>query len=195
MGYCPLVYQGKECFEWWLVERYNGEAPPADPRKHALERVGGFAYPTPQILEQTDHEHILFRCIVEYIPGLKQWTKGRVTIMGDAAHPTSPYAAYGAGMAIEDGYFLGKYLKEADFSDPASLQAALKKYEDLRRPYTNYTTKFARNLGRVYHNIPTPLRYVRDFMLDNVAATGRNIEKGVTEEAASLLRLVLDEPF
>ena len=41
---------------------------------------------------------------------LKQWSKGRATIIGDAAHPTSLYAAYGAGMATEDGYFLGRRL-------------------------------------------------------------------------------------
>ena len=195
MGYCPLVFEGKDCFEWWLVEEYKGEAPPENVTEYVLDKVGHFAEPTRQILTHTDHDKHLFRWIVEYIPGLKQWTKGRVTIMGDAAHPTSPYAAYGAGMAIEDGYFLGKFLKDSNLKDHKSFGPALKQYEDLRRPYTNYTTRFARNLGRVYHNVPGPLRKVRDLFLDNVSAAGKNIEKGVTEDAEALLRQVLDQPF
>lgn len=195
MGYCPLVFEGKNCFEWWLVEEYKGEPEPQDVRAYVKEKVGHFADPTSAIMAQTDTTHQLFRWVVEYIPGLKQWSKGRVTIMGDAAHPTSPYAAYGAGMAIEDGYFLGKYLKDAGMTDKAAILAALKKYEDLRRPYTNQTTKFARVLGRVYHNVPAPLRSLRDFMLDHVKASGRNIEKGFTSDAETLLGFVLDEPF
>jgi 2-polyprenyl-6-methoxyphenol hydroxylase-like FAD-dependent oxidoreductase len=195
MGFCPLVFEGKQCYEWWLVEEYKGQPKPDNISEYVLGKVGHFANPTKAILEQTDHNHQLFRWVVEYIPPMKQWSKGRVTIMGDAAHPTSPYAAYGAGMAIEDGYFFGKYLKDAGSTDFKGIQSALQTYEDLRRPYTNYTTKFARNLGRVYHNVPGPLRSIRDFVLDNVKAAGRNIEKGVTEDAESLLRLVLDEPF
>ena len=98
-------------------------------------------------------------------------------------------------MAIEDGYFFAKFLKDADRSNPAAVTQALKDYEALRRPYTNATTRFARNLGRVYHNVPGPLRSLRDYMLDNVEATGKNIEKGFTEEAESLLGMVLDQPF
>ena len=195
MGYCPLIFEGKKCIEWWMVERYKGEAPPENVTEYVLGKIGHFAEPSGAILKQTDHDNHLFRWIVEYIPGLKKWSKGRATILGDAAHPTSPYAAYGAGMAIEDGYFLGKYLKEANLDDPASIAAALKTYEDLRRPYTNYTTRFARNLGRVYHNVPAPLRKLRDLVLDHLPAAGKGIEKGVTEDAESLLRLVLDEQF
>lgn len=195
MGYCPLIFEGKHCYEWWLVEEYKGEDAPKDVPAYVKGLVGHFAEPTNQIMEQTDSTNQLFRWIVEYFPGLKRWSKGRITIMGDAAHPTSPYAAYGAGMAIEDGYFLGKYLKDADFSNPASIADALRKYEDLRRPYTNQTTRFARNLGRVYHNVPAPLRSIRDHFLDNVRSTGKNIEKGFTEEAEGLLGAVLAEPF
>ncbi|EEP74742.1 hypothetical protein MCAG_05069 [Micromonospora sp. ATCC 39149] len=48
---------------------------------------------------------------------LQRWSKGRVTLVGDAAHPTRSYAAYGAGMATEDGYFLGRSLSGIDLSD------------------------------------------------------------------------------
>ncbi len=195
MGYCPLVFEGKKCVEWWMVERYKGEAPPENVTGYVLGKIGHFAEPSAEILRLTDHKKQLFRWIVEYIPGLDQWTKGRVTILGDAAHPTSPYAAYGAGMAIEDGYFLGKYLKDSGLGNSEAISRGLKDYEDLRRPYTNYTTKFARNLGRVYHNVPAPLRKVRDFVLDNVRASGKGIEKGVTDDAEALLRFVLDQPF
>jgi 2-polyprenyl-6-methoxyphenol hydroxylase-like FAD-dependent oxidoreductase len=41
-----------------------------------------------------------------------------VTLLGDAAHPTSPYAAYGAGMSIEDGYFLARELQACDGHTP-----------------------------------------------------------------------------
>ena len=195
MGYCPLVYEGKDCFEWWLVEQYKGESKPADVQAYVKSKVGHFADPTNAIMEQTDDTHQLFRWVVEYFPGMKQWTKGNVTIMGDAAHPTSPYAAYGAGMAIEDGYFLAKFLKDADRSNPVAVTEALKKYEELRRPYTNGTTRFARNIGRLYHNVPGPLRSLRDYMLDNTKGAGKNIEKGFTEEAEGLLGMVLDQPF
>ena len=195
MGYCPLIFEGKECFEWWLVEEYKGQPAPKDVQAYVKEKVGHFADPTTDIMAQTDTTHQLFRWVVEYIPGLKQWSKGRITIMGDAAHPTSPYAAYGAGMAIEDGYFLGKCLKDGDLTSAAGIKAALKAYEDLRRDYTNQTTKFARVLGRIYHNVPAPLRSLRDYLLDNVKAAGKNMEKGFTEDAEKLLGAVLAEPF
>jgi salicylate hydroxylase len=62
---------------------------------------------------------------------LAQWTRGRVTLLGDAAHPMLPYLAQGACMAIEDAYALA-----AALSRSSNVEAALKSYEALRRPRT-----------------------------------------------------------
>jgi salicylate hydroxylase len=59
---------------------------------------------------------------------LPHWTDGRVTLMGDAAHPMLPFLAQGAVMAIEDAYALGTLLARL----PSA--AALRKYEELRLP-------------------------------------------------------------
>ncbi|QSE77756.1 FAD-dependent oxidoreductase [Rhodococcus koreensis] len=112
--------------------------------------------------------------------------------LGDAAHPTSPYAGYGAGIAIEDGYFLGKALEGRDLSDPQSLREGLAVYDDQRVAYTNKVTSFARFLGRMFHNAPKPVRKVRDFFLDHTKIPDKQISKGYTEDAQKLLRAILD---
>ena len=97
---------------------------------------------------------------------LKQWSKGRATIVGDAAHPTSPYAAYGAGMATEDGYFLGRRLAGVDLRTTPPSRAALDAFEDPRKPHTARQVQQACMLGKVFHHAPAPLRPVRDAVLD-----------------------------
>jgi salicylate hydroxylase len=62
---------------------------------------------------------------------LAQWTRGRVTLLGDAAHPMLPYLAQGACMAIEDAYALATSLARS-----ADVETALRSYEALRRPRT-----------------------------------------------------------
>lgn len=59
---------------------------------------------------------------------LQQWSSGAVTLLGDAAHPTLPFLAQGAAMAIEDGYVLARAL--AAHRD--NLQQALGSYEAAR---------------------------------------------------------------
>lgn len=193
MGYAPLRFQDKDCFEWWFVEKCDeNQAEPANPAEYVRERIKHFSYPVPQILDATDTSHNLFRWVVKYREPLKQWSRGRATLLGDAAHPTSPYAAYGAGMAIEDGFFLAKYLKGRDLSDASALQAGLQRYDDQRVEYTNQTTAFARFLGRLYHGVPAPLNRLRDLFLDHSSLPAKMISKGVTNEAQALLRAVLE---
>jgi salicylate hydroxylase len=60
---------------------------------------------------------------------LKTWTVGRVTMLGDAAHPMTPFLGQGACMAIEDALLLGRA-----FAESSSVSEALRRYEDARRP-------------------------------------------------------------
>ena len=64
---------------------------------------------------------------------LATWTRGRLTLLGDAAHPMLPHAGQGANQAIEDGVALATVLSHAD---RASAPRALLIYERLRREHT-----------------------------------------------------------
>jgi len=78
---------------------------------------------------------------------LAQWTRGRVTLLGDACHATLPYLAQGANMAIEDGMVLARALDEFD-----DAPEALRRYEKARKERTTQIVrKSSENLGR-FHN-------------------------------------------
>ena len=65
---------------------------------------------------------------------LPQWSKGCMTLLGDACHPMLPFMAQGAGMAIEDAVVLGRCLK--DVSNRAQAATALQRYEEVRKERT-----------------------------------------------------------
>jgi salicylate hydroxylase len=60
---------------------------------------------------------------------LPQWSRGRITLLGDACHPTLPFLGQGGVMALEDGYVVAACLQRY-FADPAK---ALGRYEELRK--------------------------------------------------------------
>ena len=79
---------------------------------------------------------------------LPRWSMGRVTLLGDAAHPTLPFLASGAVMAIEDGFVLARALERYG----VDLQEALKAYERARLERTSRVVNgSADNTGR-FHN-------------------------------------------
>ena len=65
-------------------------------------------------------------------PPMPAWTKGRVTLLGDACHSMLPMLAQGAVMALEDGYVLGRALTESR----ADVPCRLLNYEAARRERT-----------------------------------------------------------
>ena len=138
----------------------------AELRLRAAKLGSEFAFPLPELIAATDPADVQRWDIRDRVP-MKQWSQGRVTLVGDAAHSTSPYAAYGAGMAIEDGYFLGRRLAGVDLSDQAAVEAALKAYEEPRKPHTKLQSNLAFNLGLVFHHAPAPLRPLRDLVFDH----------------------------
>ncbi len=96
---------------------------------------------------------------------VKSWGRGRVTLIGDAAHPTLPYLASGAVMALEDAVVLGRKLaairsRETEVSDRA-IMGALRAFETRRQPRTARIVKRSHALGRIYH-AGSPLSLARD---------------------------------
>jgi salicylate hydroxylase len=78
---------------------------------------------------------------------IRHWSKGRVTLLGDAAHPTLQSLAQGACMAIEDGLCLAERIEHArgDFAD------AFRRYEAARFIRTARVTLESRSLWEFYH--------------------------------------------
>jgi salicylate hydroxylase len=76
-----------------------------------------------------------------------QWTYGRVTLLGDAAHPTTQYMAQGACVAMEDAVTLGEALRAHD----DDWSAALDRYQRSRIARTARIVLSSREMGRIYH--------------------------------------------
>ena len=85
------------------------------------------------------------------VPDGGEWTAGAIALLGDAAHAMLPFAAQGAGMAIEDAAVLAKCLGEGVGESAAGIPAALKRYERLRRSRVARVQRTARRNGMVYH--------------------------------------------
>jgi 2-polyprenyl-6-methoxyphenol hydroxylase-like FAD-dependent oxidoreductase len=166
-SWTSIRHERRDGHQWWVLTATDPNAPaPADLKAAATELAAEFLAPLPGLVAATQPQDVQ-RWVLRDRPALKQWSQGRATLVGDAAHPTSPYAAYGAGMSIEDGYFLGNALRGMDLTDLAAVQGALQSYEEPRKPHTAKQVQMAWMLGKVFHHAPAPLRPVRDFVFDH----------------------------
>jgi 3-hydroxybenzoate 6-monooxygenase len=78
---------------------------------------------------------------------VKQWSRGRVTLLGDAAHPMLQYLAQGACMAVEDAVVLADAVAAAG----GDFEAAFESYQQARYLRTGRVQLTARYYGEAYH--------------------------------------------
>ncbi|MDP6872586.1 MAG: FAD-dependent monooxygenase [Alphaproteobacteria bacterium] len=83
---------------------------------------------------------------------MPQWGEGRVTLLGDACHAMLPFMAQGAVQAIEDAYTLAQCLAVAG----KDAEAALQRYEDLRRERTATVQQMSRDNIQFFHHADIP---------------------------------------
>ena len=81
---------------------------------------------------------------------MKTWTNGRLTLLGDAAHPMLPHLGQGANQSLEDGIALATILAERKDGD---ITAALHAYEELRRERVADVQRGARQNGLRYDSM------------------------------------------
>lgn len=121
----------------------KGQDKPGTVKQKLLSMFKGWQAPIEAIIEATAEEAILRTDIQDRKPRLR-WTEGRVTLLGDAAHPMTPNLGQGACQAIEDAVVLAECLRQE-----SDLEAALQQYEKRRIPRTGKVVRQARQLGQI----------------------------------------------
>jgi len=151
LNYVGFVQSGELTRESWSA--------PGDP--DALRREFAGWDPTVEaILQQV--ESCFWWGLYDREP-LTTWTAGRLTLLGDAAHPMLPHVGQGANQAIEDAVALATILARADAS---SVPAALQTYERVRRPHAARVQGSSRTNGARY-DFSEPDLARRDAQLSN----------------------------
>lgn len=138
---------------------------PMGRKQETLRRLDGWYEPVRAVIEATEDAAILRHDIYDRAP-LRRWSEGRVTLVGDAAHPMLPNLGQGAGQGMEDALVLARCLADAD-TDSAH---ALRMYEELRKKRANAIVKGSRLMGAVTQ-WENPLAIAaRHFMLKTIPA-------------------------
>ncbi len=130
----------------WAAEVWNFEDDPSNVRQ-VFRDFGGAAK---ALLDRVDNVYLwgLFRH-----PVAKVWSQGAVAILGDVAHPTLPFMAQGAVMALEDAWVLAQSLDNVE-----DVKAGLVNYHDKRLKRVEKVVEAANNNARHYHLKPGPVR-------------------------------------
>jgi 2-polyprenyl-6-methoxyphenol hydroxylase-like FAD-dependent oxidoreductase len=129
---------------WYCFEAVPEGAPAPDwPRHEFLRRYGAWFEPIPALIESTDSEAIEPTFTYDR-PPRRSWGRGRITLLGDAAHPMKPNLGQGAAQALEDAVVLGSSI--ATSREP---EDALRAYERRRIKRANAVVRASRRTGRV----------------------------------------------
>lgn len=126
---------------WWASVNAPEGGTDTDARAELARTFGNWATPVPAIIDATLADAIIRNDIVDRPPS-RIWGVGRVTLLGDAAHPTTPNLGMGGCMAIEDGAVLAEHLQR-----PGPTGAALRAYERARYDRTAMITRTSCRFG------------------------------------------------
>ncbi len=171
INYVGFVPADEEMKESWSA--------PGDP--DALRRE--FAGWDPRIERLLSEVRKTFRWALYDREPLPVWTKGRLTLLGDAAHPMLPHLGQGANQSIEDGMALATILAGAS---SGTAPAALLAYERLRRERVATVQRGARENGMRYDSSYSDLG-VRDAEITAHAAFRKKLyDHDVVPEAQAL---------
>src|SRR5690606_13027243 len=125
----------------------------------------------PEVLDMiaaTPATSIFFSHLYDLKP-IHQWAQGKVCLIGDAAHATTPNLGQGACQAVEDAYVLGKL-----FAQGLSVEEVFRQYQALRIKKAHQVVKTSWTIGKVSH-WQNPLGTgVRNFVMKNLPASVRH---------------------
>jgi 2-polyprenyl-6-methoxyphenol hydroxylase-like FAD-dependent oxidoreductase len=152
--------QGDRVYWFATCNTTEGESDPEDgPRSLLLSLFDGWHRPIEDLIRAADDSMILRNDIYDSDP-LGEWGRGRITLVGDAAHPMTPNLGQGACQAIEDALELAACVAEG-----TGLEMGLEKYEKRRIARTSPVILASRRLGRIAQIEDPLLCRLRDLAL------------------------------
>jgi 2-polyprenyl-6-methoxyphenol hydroxylase-like FAD-dependent oxidoreductase len=129
---------------WWASANSTIQHSPAeDPQDELLRLFKGWYRPAVALVEETPPHRILTTPAFDREP-TRTWGNKRMTLLGDAIHPTTPNLGQGGCLAIEDAMVLARC-----FQKYGATEEALRKYEGCRYKRTAAITKYSRLYGSV----------------------------------------------
>jgi 2-polyprenyl-6-methoxyphenol hydroxylase-like FAD-dependent oxidoreductase len=112
-------------------------------------RFSGYASPVPAILEVLANQPLYRDDIYDRAPLGQEWGRGRVTLIGDAAHPVQPNLGQGGCMAIEDAFELVKRLSSGSGAKEDSVPSLLRQFEASRCARVTRVFTTSRQVGQL----------------------------------------------
>ncbi|WNG18532.1 FAD-dependent monooxygenase [Cystobacter fuscus] len=133
----------------WHLESWSVEGS----REELLSEFQGWHPVLQELIRATDR---VFKWALYDRDPLPRWSRGRVTLLGDAAHPMLPFQAQGGAQAIEDAVVLTSCLTR----HAGRPQEALEEYERLRKPRTHQVQMTSRGSAQLFH-LDRPLQVLK----------------------------------
>jgi 2-polyprenyl-6-methoxyphenol hydroxylase-like FAD-dependent oxidoreductase len=152
---------------WGLLKREpQGDTTPTSGLHELLsEHLRDFPEVTRRLVSATDEEKIIRADICDRDPE-QTWVKGRVVLIGDAAHMTTPFIGQGAGISMEDAVVLAKELALTDgLRDQRMLAGALESFQRERMPRCAKIVLTSRRRGQMLSLSNPALATVRNTAL------------------------------
>jgi 2-polyprenyl-6-methoxyphenol hydroxylase-like FAD-dependent oxidoreductase len=136
---------GEGLLSWEAIVRVDpdGERPAAGGKEAVLERFAGYPDAVARVVQATDAAAINAAEVVDRPPS-ERWGQGRITLLGDAAHPMTFAVGQGAAQALEDGLALAAAVA-AHGESPTALRA----YEERRMKRSAHFQTMAWRLARI----------------------------------------------
>jgi len=148
-GFVPTAQDEVYYFTTFFTDA-NGKDNPNQVKEILLKNYTCFGQLATEIIEATPKENIIRSDIFDLKPMTKWWT-GRVVLLGDAAHATTPNLGQGGCQAVEDAYVIAKCLKEN-----SSIEKAFEQYQNIRFEKALHVVNMSWNFGKMT-NIGNPI--------------------------------------
>lgn len=149
VGHVPL---GDDLTYWFATERVpEGQRSPGGELAYLADKFAKWADPVPAILAATAPDDVLRNDLYDRTPA-RQWARGPIVLVGDAAHPMRPHLGQGGCQALEDAAILAAFLDRA-----TGTGKAFAAFADFRRPRITPLVRESATIGTILNLRPTLL--------------------------------------